>query len=254
MRVSRAETPACPPPHGVAARFWSPGSADASVHHVLADRRQRSMDHTVQIHPLTLRFSDEALEQQLRGDQFKSSMKVSINVLLLNIPAHIFMSWLAPKYHIIAYIYLPIIILAIIGRYILTRFEDQSRGHFLNSLMWIIFLAIGNELQRGSIYMGWHPRIELVEATLYVREAIPSLSLSRARAAAAPDGAALRHRVARYTPPHPTPPHPVALSPDRPSLAPSSPPRYGPPLGRWAAMCSSSSHSPSSTSTSASSS
>jgi len=92
-------------------------------------------------------------------------MQLGLSMALL---AHCFMSWLAPKYHIVSAIYVPAIVFMLSYRTWLTRRDDQRHAHELCSRAWLVAILLGNSLQRLSMYVGWHPRIEPVEATLYM--------------------------------------------------------------------------------------
>ena len=118
--------------------------------------------------PFTLRFSDPHLEQQLRASQFvraKNPMLFGFVFFFLN---HMFMSWLAPKYHVISAIYMPVIVAMFVCRLWLERLADKARAHELFSCAWMVALFSSNAAQRLTLFFGVHPRSDLVEATLYM--------------------------------------------------------------------------------------
>jgi hypothetical protein len=78
--------------------------------------------------PLTLRFRDPRVEDALRSSQFRASFVPSIIILALQMPAHIFMSYLSEDYLIITYIYVPVIAVAAASRCILRFMADTCRA------------------------------------------------------------------------------------------------------------------------------
>ena len=121
------------------------------------------------MNPLTLSFSDKRLEDELRASQFVSAklgIQVGLGFCLLT---HVFMSSLTDKYHIISAIYSPAILFLLAYRsFVLERYTDHRRAHELMTLAWLGVLIMSNSVQRYTIFVGWHPRIEPVEATLYM--------------------------------------------------------------------------------------
>ena len=122
----------------------------------------------VTMDPITLRFSSEELERELRASQFKSSFVIVFFLLAGFLAIHVINPLISPKYRIVSGIFLPLIIVCLCARVYLSRHPDQARAHELNSRVWVLILIIGPAAQRLSIYCGWHPRIDSVEATLYM--------------------------------------------------------------------------------------
>ena len=118
--------------------------------------------------PLTLRFRDPRVEDALRSSQFRASFVPSIIILALQMPAHIFMSYLSEDYLIITYIYVPVIAVAAASRCILRFMADTCRAHVINARVWTACIVTGNACQRVALHLGIHPRIGTAECLLYM--------------------------------------------------------------------------------------
>ena len=120
------------------------------------------------MHPVTLQFSSPKLEAALRSSQFQSSMHVAIFLLLAFFAMHVMITMHSHKYLLISAIYLPLIVVAMLARAYLGRLHDQCHAHNLNMQVWGLILTVGPWLQRATVFLGWHPRIEVLQATVYM--------------------------------------------------------------------------------------
>mmetsp|Transcript_31461 Transcript_31461/g.52055 ORF Transcript_31461/g.52055 Transcript_31461/m.52055 type:complete len:543 (-) Transcript_31461:257-1885(-) len=124
----------------------------------------------VRIHPLKLSFSNPALERKIRARQFVAASSVYMMVLIFLVPLHTVMAFWSSRYTIISCIYLPLILIAIgAGMYLPVWADgDQFQAHTACSRLWMGLLTVGPVLQRISIYVGLHPRIEPMQSIIYM--------------------------------------------------------------------------------------
>ena len=124
----------------------------------------------VRIHPAKLTFSDPELEHKIREKQYAAASPFYMMLLGVTLSLHVITPWVSPRYAVISYIYLPLIMIAIgVGIYFPMRVgSSQLPAHEACSRVWMGLLTVGPGLQRVSIYVGLHPRIEPMQAIIYM--------------------------------------------------------------------------------------
>jgi len=89
-------------------------------------------------------------------------------VLGIILPVHLINPLISERYGIISLIYAPLIVVAIgVGVYY-GNSTDLLRAHHACSCVWAGLMTVGPGLQRLSIYAGLHPRIEPMQAIVYM--------------------------------------------------------------------------------------
>ena len=120
------------------------------------------------MHPITLRFSDQRDEDALKATLFRRSYSVSMLMLVLAFLPHPVMVHISDEYVVIAVIYVPLILICMVGLTYLRRRSDESGTHELAGKLWTALLLVGNSCQRLTLFWGRHPRITPVGAALYM--------------------------------------------------------------------------------------
>jgi len=121
------------------------------------------------IHPITLIFTDDpSLENHIRERQFQAASPFYMMVLGIILPIHLITPLISERYGIISLIYAPLIVVAIgVGIYY-GNSTDVLRAHRACSCVWLGLMTVGPGLQRLSIYAGQHPRVEPMQAVVYM--------------------------------------------------------------------------------------
>ena len=123
------------------------------------------------MHPLTLRFSDAALERRLRAEQFASSYTMYVLLLTSFVILHLFvMPILSPDTKMVSMIFAPICFVAGYGRVVISaRYrDDQFAAHEATGNLWFWLVALGFPGLRVCLWTRLQPAIGDTDSTLYM--------------------------------------------------------------------------------------
>jgi hypothetical protein len=120
------------------------------------------------MHPITLRFTDPALESRLPPSKFQASLKIYVAIMGGHVVLHILLPWVFPTCAPVSATFMPLCMIALICRLRVADWEDQERAHDWISYIWFCFVCGGFTVHRLLIGLGVQEPIGQLELVLYM--------------------------------------------------------------------------------------
>ena len=120
------------------------------------------------MHPITLRFKEPALERLLRGSSFKNSYNLYMATLYGHIFGHTLLPWLLPTCAPVSWVFWPICVTVTIARHRFVDHVDQERAHDFTARLWMGTIIVGFTLHRVLMGLGVQQPVGELEHVLYM--------------------------------------------------------------------------------------
>jgi hypothetical protein len=121
----------------------------------------------VQIHPVTLQFSDPQLEGELCASRFVWSYTLYMAALAGHVALYSILPLIEPSCICISLIYTPTCLIALIARIFLAELNDQARAHTLCVRLVSSLIVLSFSTQRVAQQMHWTQPVRSVDLLMY---------------------------------------------------------------------------------------